>query len=104
MKRVCLAVVLSILLAVGIANLAVAHPGHTRVAGCPDNFHLHDMADMQGDPAGADHHHIGNDTDQNGDGFLCMKHVGKAGRNHVHIDNNVPCAPDPSRCEVHTMP
>jgi hypothetical protein len=34
------------------------------------------------------HHHIGNDADQNGDGYLCMKMA--ANDNHVHIDNNVP--------------
>jgi hypothetical protein len=29
-------------------------------------------------------------VDRNGDGFLCVKHVGKNGNNHVHKDNNVP--------------
>ena len=30
------------------------------------------------------------DADQNGDGFICGKHVGKDGKVHVHTDNNLP--------------
>lgn len=104
MKRVCLPILLAVLLSIGITGLAVASPGHAPVGGCPDGFQLHAMADMQGDPGAADHRHIGNLADQNGDGFLCMKHVGADGTNHVHIDNTIPCAPAPARCIVQPMP
>jgi len=56
--------------------------------GCPDSFELH-MA-MEHDHGDHEHHHIGADTDLNGDGFICVKHVGNSGNNHVHIDNHVP--------------
>jgi len=36
------------------------------------------------------HDHIGIDTDANGDGYVCMKHVGPGGSLHLHIDNNLP--------------
>jgi hypothetical protein len=29
-------------------------------------------------------------VDRNGDGYLCVKHVGAGENNHVHKDNNVP--------------
>jgi hypothetical protein len=62
------------------------------VDGCPDGFHLHYVADHDHHD-GSDEHthkHIGNDKDLNGDNYLCVKHVGKGGIVHVHIDNNVP--------------
>jgi hypothetical protein len=33
--------------------------------------------------------HAGTDADQNGDGFICVKHVTPGENIHVHIDNNV---------------
>ena len=34
------------------------------------------------------HQHVGTDTDLNGDGFICMKHVTET--IHLHVDNNLP--------------
>ena len=61
------------------------------VGGCPDGFHLHEVAGHE-HPGDGDHphKHVGVDTDHNGDGFICGKHVGKDGAVHVHIDNNIP--------------
>jgi hypothetical protein len=33
---------------------------------------------------------VGNDTDRNGDGWICARHVTPNGSVHVHTDNNVP--------------
>lgn len=53
---------------------------------CPPGFTLemameHDMHH---------HQHVGADTDLNGDGFICMKHVTPNEKIHVHVDNNLP--------------
>lgn len=84
---------LALLLVLALLVLLMATPVFAQenqpVGGCPDNFHLHNTMDHT-DHEGHSHHHIGNDQDQNGDGFLCVKHVGESGINHVHIDNNVP--------------
>ncbi|MBI5303537.1 MAG: hypothetical protein HY868_15490 [Chloroflexi bacterium] len=52
---------------------------------CPDGFQLH-LAMHHDDHH--EHHHIGTATDQNGDGWICFKHVGAADNNHVHTDNH----------------
>ncbi len=36
------------------------------------------------------HKHVGNDADNNGDGYICMKPVTPSGKIHVHVDNNLP--------------
>jgi hypothetical protein len=36
------------------------------------------------------HQHVGTDADQNGDGYICMKHVTSDEKIHVHVDNNLP--------------
>ena len=36
------------------------------------------------------HQHVGTDTDLNGDGWVCMKHVNPDEMIHLHIDNNLP--------------
>ena len=36
------------------------------------------------------HQHAGTDADQNGDGYICMKHVTSDEKIHVHVDNNFP--------------
>jgi hypothetical protein len=53
--------------------------------GCPDGFELHPAMDHDGDHE-QPHHHIGTDTDLNGDGQICVKHLSDT--IHVHIDNN----------------
>jgi hypothetical protein len=97
MRQHLLVLALAAALVLTFGGTALAGHGAPR-AGCPDGFELHHMH-MMGD-ADHMHHHIGNDADRNGDGFLCVKHVGKDGNNHVHIDNNVPCDPKPERCVV----
>ena len=96
MKYFWSALVVVALIALATARLAQAHDGEP-MYGCPDNFELH-MAHM--DPMSSmhdmDHHHVGLDmevADKNGDGWICMKHVGDDGYNHVHIDNNFPFLP-----------
>jgi hypothetical protein len=36
------------------------------------------------------HQHVGADTDQNGDGWICMMPVTPTEKVHVHVDNNLP--------------
>ena len=36
------------------------------------------------------HLHAGTDTDFNGDGYSCMRHVTPTEAVHVHVDNNLP--------------
>ena len=97
MRRLILTLTLVAAFTLLFAGLALADHG-APIGGCPDGFELHHMHEMDG--GGHMHHHVGNDADQNGDGYLCMKHVGAAGNNHVHIDNTVPCDPKPERCVV----
>jgi len=88
MKLTSRSFIIVVLLLVTSYTTALAQGGDP-VGGCPDSFHLHQMMDHD-DHSGHMHHHVGNDKDQNGDGYLCVKHVGKDGINHVHIDNNIP--------------
>ena len=55
------------------------------VGRCPDQFELHLAADHDDHHS---HHHAGTDTDRNGDGWICVKHVGADDQIHVHTDNN----------------
>ena len=88
MKKKLTVLVLVMLLAL-LSVMPVLAQEHALAGGCPDGFELHNV--MHHDDHGEhEHHHIGNDKDHNGDGYLCVKHVGKNGNNHVHIDNNVP--------------
>jgi hypothetical protein len=72
-----------VLLVVGLllSVAAVASAG----GGCADGFELHPTMDHDGDH---EHplHHIGTDTDLNGDGQICVKHLSDT--IHVRIDNN----------------
>ena len=52
---------------------------------CPTGFHLETVMDHEGH-----HHHVGTSADQNGDGYICVKHVTPDESIHVHIDNNLP--------------
>lgn len=75
-----LIVLAAVLLAVPSSAFALSEP----VAGCPDGFHLHLVGDHHD---GEDHLHAGTADDQNGDGWICAKHVSLDGSIHVHIDN-----------------
>lgn len=55
-------------------------------AGCPNGFHLHEAGHPHDGEA---HFHAGTAADQNGDGWVCAKHVSVDGSIHVHIDNAV---------------
>ena len=53
---------------------------------CPPRFMLEEVM-----PHNEHHHqHVGTSADQNGDGFICMKHVTPDDSIHVHMDNNMP--------------
>jgi len=85
MKRLVLRALVSLMLALTVTSGVSADT--PPVGGCPDQFVLHPA--MQHD----DHHGhqlVGSDTDRNGDGLLCVKHVSADGHIHVHIDNTVP--------------
>lgn len=55
------------------------------VGRCPGNFELHPA--MQHDDEHG-HQHVGTHEDRNGDGWICVKHVGPDDNIHVHTDNN----------------
>ena len=78
-------IVLMLALAVATVSAESGEP----TGGCPNSFHLHNIMGHDHMSMGT-HHHIGNDRDFNGDGWICGKHVGATDNNHVHIDNNVP--------------
>lgn len=90
-KRAGLFIVLMILLLLTFTTALASEGMGNPVGGCPPGFHLHSMSDMDHDGDHM-HHHIGNDQDQNGDGYLCVKHagVGVDYWNHVHRDNTLP--------------
>ena len=76
-----------IMLSLSLFVVAPASASGDPVGGCPKSFERHEA--MPHD----DHHehrHVGADTDRNGDGWLCVKHVSVDGSIHVHIDNNIP--------------
>lgn len=73
-------VVLVLLLAVPVASAE---------SGCPPAFQTHTEGDMHGDG----HQHVGlamDAVDKNGNGVICVKHVGRDGNIHVHIDDFIP--------------
>ena len=80
---------MALLLVMLVTAPVLATHGKDPVGGCPVGFELHDM-NMPHDHGDHPHKHVGNDKDQNGDGWLCVKHAGPNGSIHVHIDNNVP--------------
>ena len=101
MKRI-LAVgilVLTVALIVSVPAFAQGHGDSGAPNGtCPPGFdHAHKVHDGAGHDDGGhddgghgDHKHVGNDKDQNGDGWVCVKHTGKGDKIHVHADNNYP--------------
>ena len=53
---------------------------------CPPGFTLEPAMPHE------DHHHqhVGNSTDKNGDGYICVKHITPDEDIHVHTDNHYP--------------
>lgn len=83
MIRLTLIAVLVILLS--LSAVAVTSASGDPVGSCPNSFQPHPVVNHD------DHHghqHVGSDTDRNGDGWICVKHVSVDGDIHVHIDNN----------------
>ena len=88
MKKTTFSLLLIVLLTLVIPTTAFAE-GNAPVGDCPASFNLHMVMD-HANHVDHMHKHVGNDSDKNGDGFICGKHVGKNGNVHVHIDNNLP--------------
>jgi hypothetical protein len=89
MKRLILMTFVGLMVAlaiIGSVSVRSASAESDPLGGCPDSFELHMV--MPHEEHG--HHHVGTDTDLNGDGWICAKVVGANQTNHVHIDNNVP--------------
>ncbi|MEW5957920.1 MAG: hypothetical protein AB1801_09370, partial [Chloroflexota bacterium] len=82
MKRLFAALILVMLVSLNTGPAVLADHS-VPIGGCPEPFdelhhaYLHDL-----------HHegHIGTDADQNGDGYICVKHISP--HKHLHIDNN----------------
>lgn len=83
--------ILSVALVI-LALLVFVHPALAMdmpapLGACPPAFELHFMME-DGQHM---HEHIGIDTDANGDGYVCMKHIGLVSAPlHLHTDNNLP--------------
>jgi hypothetical protein len=67
-------------------TIPVALAAGAPIGSCPTGF----MLEMAMDHDAHHHMHVGTDTDLNGDGYICMKHVTPGEGIHVHIDNNLP--------------
>ena len=80
MKKIPFALILAILLVSILAPAAAAQT--VPPSGCPVGFELHEVMDHE-----HHEHHIGLQTDLNGDGYLCVKHLENR---HVHVDNVIP--------------
>jgi len=80
--------VITLFLVVLLAQFAVSNADAMgeSAGGCAPGFTL-EMA-MEHD--NHHHKHVGTDADQNGDGYICMKHVASDEKIHVHVDNNLP--------------
>ena len=83
-KRLFFALLLVILL----SQFAVVHvfAAGEPIGSCAPGFKL--MMAMDHDVH--HHQHVGTDTDRNGDGWICMKHLTPTEKIHLHIDNNLP--------------
>ena len=88
MKKFLAILMVTLVLVLAMVPFVAASEGEPQ-GGCPDNFQLHMVMDHTHEHEGQ-HHHVGQDRDLNGDGWICGKHVSANGRIHVHIDNNVP--------------
>lgn len=81
MKRTTLALILALVL---VSILAPAASAKTvPPSGCPVGFELHETTHHEHHD-----HHIGLQTDLNGDGYLCVKVLNDD--RHVHVDNVIP--------------
>ena len=92
MKRIAAVSLLVLAIALVVSVPVFAH-GHADAPHetCPPGFdHAHKVHEGGGhdDTGHGEHKHVGNDKDQNGDGYVCVKHAGKDGNIHVHADNN----------------
>lgn len=87
MKRGLIVLVLALVLVMAFSALPVGASGEQ--GSCPTGWHEHPVGhhDDSGEHHG-EHRHVGTDADQNGDGLICVKHVGPNGSIHVHTDNN----------------
>ena len=85
-RKIGFVMFLVLLLTLSLVPL-VAAEGSEPVGGCPPNWHLHEP--MHDGSAHPDHRHVGTESDRNGDGWICGKHVGVDGSIHVHTDNNI---------------
>lgn len=81
--------ILLVVVVIAVSTVSIVAASGTPIGGCAGNFHLHEVMDPDHDHEGP-HQHVGNDRDQNGDGWICVKHVGVNGSIHVHTDNNIP--------------
>ncbi len=79
-----IAAILGLVIVLALSLPRVAQAASTPVAGCPAGFTL--MTVMICDQMM--HTMVGNLTDLNGDGYLCMSAA--TSTIHVHIDNTVP--------------
>jgi hypothetical protein len=81
-KKLFFALILVILLLQFAVPVAFAADEPTGT--CPPGYAM----EMAMDHDVYHHQHVGTDTDLNGDGFICMKHVTET--IHLHVDNNLP--------------
>ena len=85
MSKVVRILLVTIFISMFLTTAALAD--NAPVGNCPPGFTLHMAHDH--DNHHDNHFHAGTDADQNGDGFICAKHVTPSGNIHVHIDNDV---------------
>lgn len=80
------------LILLAFTSVTLASHGEEPAGACPSGFELHHagMHDHEGHDEGMAHRHVGLDSDLNGDGYWCVKHVGGAQHVHVHVDNDLP--------------
>ena len=92
MKKMLLVLLTILLLTMSFVSLATALEPGDPVGDCPPKWEMH-MMGHHGEHNGehhAGHLHVGVDTDRNGDGYVCVNHVGLDEKVHVHTDNNIP--------------
>jgi hypothetical protein len=79
--------ILFVFILVSLFLVATVITAGAQEAGCPSGFMLHPAHEHDEHHTG--HLHAGTDADQNGDGYICVKHVTPDEMVHVHIDNAV---------------